>query len=293
MAGFDAPYVPGWDCHGLPIELKVDKELGPKKREMSAGRDPPRLPRLRREVTSAAARGVQAAGRLRRLGRPVPHDGAGIQAAIVRALGTFRRAGARLQGQEAGALVHPLTARRSPRPRSSTRPHLAVDLRRVPARRTRRRDSWPRACRRSPAATCRWSSGRRRRGPSRRTWRSRSTRSSTTRRTTSTAALVIVAEALAEATFAKARSRRSAQPVAREGRASSSGIRVPSPVGRARFARRARPTTSRSSRAPARSTRRRATAPTTSSPASATGSTSTRRSDPAGEFPRASSCSAA
>jgi isoleucyl-tRNA synthetase len=35
MAGFDAPYVPGWDCHGLPIELQVDKELGSKKREMS------------------------------------------------------------------------------------------------------------------------------------------------------------------------------------------------------------------------------------------------------------------
>ena len=32
MAGFDAPYVPGYDCHGLPIELKVDRELGPKKR---------------------------------------------------------------------------------------------------------------------------------------------------------------------------------------------------------------------------------------------------------------------
>jgi isoleucyl-tRNA synthetase len=34
MAGFDAPYVPGWDCHGLPIEIKVDKELGGKKLEM-------------------------------------------------------------------------------------------------------------------------------------------------------------------------------------------------------------------------------------------------------------------
>jgi isoleucyl-tRNA synthetase len=33
--GFDAPYVPGWDCHGLPIELKVDRDLGAKKREMS------------------------------------------------------------------------------------------------------------------------------------------------------------------------------------------------------------------------------------------------------------------
>ncbi len=28
MAGFDAPYVPGWDCHGLPIEHKVEKEFG-------------------------------------------------------------------------------------------------------------------------------------------------------------------------------------------------------------------------------------------------------------------------
>jgi len=35
MMGFDAPYVPGWDCHGLPIEQKVDKKLGAKKREMS------------------------------------------------------------------------------------------------------------------------------------------------------------------------------------------------------------------------------------------------------------------
>ena len=35
MAGFDSPYVPGWDCHGLPIEHKVDIELGSKKSEMS------------------------------------------------------------------------------------------------------------------------------------------------------------------------------------------------------------------------------------------------------------------
>jgi isoleucyl-tRNA synthetase len=35
MAGYDAPFVPGYDCHGLPIELRVDRELGPKKRQMS------------------------------------------------------------------------------------------------------------------------------------------------------------------------------------------------------------------------------------------------------------------
>ena len=35
MAGNDAVYVPGWDCHGLPIEHNVEKELGSKKKEMS------------------------------------------------------------------------------------------------------------------------------------------------------------------------------------------------------------------------------------------------------------------
>src|SRR5260370_28252465 len=35
MAGFDSPYVPGWDCHGLPIEIKVDEALGRKKLEMA------------------------------------------------------------------------------------------------------------------------------------------------------------------------------------------------------------------------------------------------------------------
>jgi isoleucyl-tRNA synthetase len=34
MSGYDAPYVPGWDCHGLPIEIKVDDDLGRKKLEM-------------------------------------------------------------------------------------------------------------------------------------------------------------------------------------------------------------------------------------------------------------------
>jgi isoleucyl-tRNA synthetase len=35
MSGYDAPYVPGWDCHGLPIEHQVDKELGPKRKSLT------------------------------------------------------------------------------------------------------------------------------------------------------------------------------------------------------------------------------------------------------------------
>ena len=36
LAGFNAPFMPGWDCHGLPIEINVDKELGPRKAQMNA-----------------------------------------------------------------------------------------------------------------------------------------------------------------------------------------------------------------------------------------------------------------
>ena len=34
MQGFDAPFIPGWDCHGLPIEYKVLSQLGEKAAEM-------------------------------------------------------------------------------------------------------------------------------------------------------------------------------------------------------------------------------------------------------------------
>jgi isoleucyl-tRNA synthetase len=51
MAGFDAPYVPGWDCHGLPIEHNVDKSLGEKKKHMTDVQ-------IRRECRAYAAKFV-------------------------------------------------------------------------------------------------------------------------------------------------------------------------------------------------------------------------------------------
>src|SRR3569623_1203295 len=36
LSGFDAPYVPGWDCHGLPIELNVEKKVGKPGEKVSA-----------------------------------------------------------------------------------------------------------------------------------------------------------------------------------------------------------------------------------------------------------------
>ncbi|MCX6549899.1 MAG: isoleucine--tRNA ligase [Acidobacteria bacterium] len=89
MMGFDSPYVPGWDCHGLPIELKLLKELGSKKTRMSVAD-------LRRACREYAMRymNVQRA-QFKRLGVLGDWDDPYLtmdyryQAAIVRALGKF------------------------------------------------------------------------------------------------------------------------------------------------------------------------------------------------------------
>ena len=60
MAGFDAPYVPGWDCHGLPIEIKVDKELGGKKLQMAATSVRPPAANMRRNIWIFSARSSSA-----------------------------------------------------------------------------------------------------------------------------------------------------------------------------------------------------------------------------------------
>ena len=89
MAGFDSPYVPGWDCHGLPIELRVDRELGPKKRSMS-------IADFRRACREYANTYVDIMrDEFRRLGvsgdwsEPYLTMAPAYQAAIVRALGSF------------------------------------------------------------------------------------------------------------------------------------------------------------------------------------------------------------
>ncbi len=56
MAGFDAPYLPGWDCHGLPIESKVVTDLGDKVRQM------PKLA-IRRDCMKYAAKYVKIQSR--------------------------------------------------------------------------------------------------------------------------------------------------------------------------------------------------------------------------------------
>src|SRR5881628_2728173 len=100
MAGFDAPYVPGWDCHGLPIELRVDRELGPKKRTMSVAD-------FRRACAAYALKYVDVMrAEFKRLGGlglwddPYLTLKPAYQATIVRALGRFVEQGMVYKGKK-------------------------------------------------------------------------------------------------------------------------------------------------------------------------------------------------
>ena len=95
MLGHDAPYVPGWDCHGLPIEHQVDKELGLDK----AGSDVRRAmdpAEKRRRCRAYALRFIDIQrAEFRRLGvfgdwtRPYLTMAPAYQATIVREFGRF------------------------------------------------------------------------------------------------------------------------------------------------------------------------------------------------------------
>jgi isoleucyl-tRNA synthetase len=100
MSGFDAPYEPGFDCHGLPIELQVDRELGAKKREMSVA-DFCRACRAYagRFVGTMSAQ-FQRLGILGNWADPYLTMDFRYQAAIVRALGRFVEQGLVYKGKK-------------------------------------------------------------------------------------------------------------------------------------------------------------------------------------------------
>src|SRR6187455_2732442 len=100
MAGFDAPYVPGYDCHGLPIELRVDRELGAKKKDMTRAD-------IRRACRDYATRFVDVMNvEFQRLGVFGDWDHLYLtmdfryQAAIARALGKFVQRGLVYKGKK-------------------------------------------------------------------------------------------------------------------------------------------------------------------------------------------------
>ena len=102
MLGKDANYVPGWDCHGLPIEWKIEEKY------RAAGKDKDavpivefraRMPRVRRALGRRAARGVQAPRRRAATGsNPYTTMAFAAEAQIVREIGKFLMNGGLYRG---------------------------------------------------------------------------------------------------------------------------------------------------------------------------------------------------
>ena len=131
MSGFDAPYVPGWDCHGLPIELQVDRQLGKKKRELSVAAFRQECRRYAETYVGLMRDDFKRLGILGQVGVAVSDDALLLSGSDRPGPRVACSARHDLQGQEAGPLVHSLPDG-SGGGRSRVRAtHLAVHLRRV------------------------------------------------------------------------------------------------------------------------------------------------------------------
>jgi len=96
MAGFDAPYVPGWDCHGLPIETKVDQELGPRKAGMTATQIRLACRKYAQKYVELQKKDFIRLGIFGPLGRPLPHHERAVSVRDRRRLRGFSRSGLHL-----------------------------------------------------------------------------------------------------------------------------------------------------------------------------------------------------
>ena len=130
MAGFDAPYVPGWDCHGLPIEHVIEKKHG---RNLEPNKQRQLCREYAAEQIERQKADFQRLGVLGDWDNPYRTMDPPTEAAEIRALGRIWQLGPALPRPEARELVHrlPLRARRG---RGRVRgPHLARDRRRASA----------------------------------------------------------------------------------------------------------------------------------------------------------------
>jgi len=89
MAGFDAPFVVGYDCHGLPIELRVDRELGARKRDMTTAEFCRACRAYAERFIGAMTAQFQRLGVLGTWDQPYLTMDFRYQAAIARAFGRF------------------------------------------------------------------------------------------------------------------------------------------------------------------------------------------------------------
>ena len=93
-SGHLTDYVPGWDCHGLPIERQVDKLLGAKKREMTPGQVRRKCREYANEQIDIQRREFMRLGVLGQWFNPYTTMAFPYEAQIVRELAAFARIGA-------------------------------------------------------------------------------------------------------------------------------------------------------------------------------------------------------
>ncbi len=94
LDGFESPYVPGWDCHGLPIEHAVEKDLGPKRRELSRAQFLEKCRAFAAKWIDAQRLGFQRLGVLGAWDSPYLTMDPKFEAAVVRELGKLFEHGA-------------------------------------------------------------------------------------------------------------------------------------------------------------------------------------------------------
>ncbi len=105
MAGFNGEYVPGWDCHGLPIEHEVDKNLGSKKSSYSISEKRKLCRAFATDFVNIQREEFKRLGVMGEWENPYLTMSYDYEATIAREFGRFVGKGFGLPGEEAGLLV--------------------------------------------------------------------------------------------------------------------------------------------------------------------------------------------
>jgi isoleucyl-tRNA synthetase len=98
LSGFDAPYIPGWDCHGLPIELMVEKKVGKPGKKVTAAEFREKCREYAAGQVAGQKESFMRLGVLGEWEKPYRTMDFGTEANIIRALGKIADKGHLLKG---------------------------------------------------------------------------------------------------------------------------------------------------------------------------------------------------
>lgn len=132
LTGYDSPYVPGWDCHGLPIELKVEQEYGKPGEKFTAAEFRAKCREYAAEQIDGQRKDFIRLGVLGDWSHPYLTMDFKTEANIIRALGKIIGNGHLHKGAKYGALVRRLPFRAGGSGSGVLRQNLSVYRCRVP-----------------------------------------------------------------------------------------------------------------------------------------------------------------